>query len=167
MTVLAWLRRVARKLWVSGVRLRCPNCEQGAMFAGLLRPHVRCAACGVRFERMDGESIGGLAITTFVVPSLALLGFFLTNALTPLPFTLNALVWGAAIVLGVTLLYRHSRAAWVAVSYLTGGVYADADDVAAITPPPDTTAQREQMVAAFRQSRAAARQPDPDETGGG
>jgi uncharacterized protein (DUF983 family) len=152
-TFLQHIARLFHKLWVSGVRLRCPNCEQGAMFQGLLRPHLHCPVCQVRFERMDGESIGGLAINAFVVPSLALVGFFLTEALTDIPFALNAAIWGMGIILGSTFLYRHARAAWVAISYLTGGVYADKHPPEAPPPPVDTTVQREQMVAAFRRSR--------------
>jgi uncharacterized protein (DUF983 family) len=136
------------------------------MFTGLLRSIARCEVCGVRFERMDGESIGGMAITTLVVPSLALVGFFLTDLLTGIPFIVNALVWGAAIVFGSTVMYRHSRALWVAVSYLTGGVYADPDDDSDIPATPlDTTEQREQMVAAFRESRTPRIAPEQtDET---
>ncbi len=132
------------------------------MFTGLLRPIARCEVCGVRFERLDGESIGGLAITTVLVPSLALVGFFLTDALTGIPFTANALIWGTAIILGSTVLYRHSRAAWIAISYLTGGVYADENDEAPAEPQ-DTTAEREQMVAAFRRSRPPSADQEPTE----
>jgi uncharacterized protein (DUF983 family) len=142
------------RLWISGVRLRCPNCTRGLMFSGLFTINKTCSVCGVQFERLDGESIGGTAITLFAVPSAALAGFFLIDLLTPVPFIWNALIWGMFIIVGCTLLYRHSRAAWVAVSYVTGGVYADA-------PEPDTTAEREQLIDAIK----ATRPPTPEAPG--
>lgn len=143
MTVWQHLRRLARKLWVSGIRLRCPNCEQGRIFPRwhLLRIKPTCDVCGVRYERLDGESVGGMMFTLGIIPPVAIAGFFLVDWLTPLSIPVNAALWLVFILLGVTLMYRHSRAAWVAVSYLTGGVYAD-------DPPAMSDAQREQIVGA-------------------
>lgn len=146
MTLVSQISKISKKLYISGLNLRCPHCEQGRMFKSLFQIEETCAVCGVRFERRDGESIGGMAITMAIVPPLSLTGYFLTYALTDMPVWMNVAIWLVFIVVGCTWIYRHSRAAWVAVSYVTGGVYADA-------PKPDTTAEREQLVKAVRASR--------------
>lgn len=118
------IQRVVRKIFVSGVLLRCPNCEQGCVFRHLFRIEPICTHCAVRFERLDGESIGGMAITMGIVPPIAIGGFFVIQLLGWLSLWVNAAVWLVFIIVGCTFIYRHSRAAWVGVSYLTGGVYA-------------------------------------------
>lgn len=124
------------------------------MFHHLFEIDATCAVCGVRFERRDGESIGGMAITMGVIPPLSLVGFFAVEFLTPAPLWLNAVLWLVFIVVGCVWIYRHSRAAWVAVSYITGGVYADAPE----PDTPDTTEAREKLVAAARRARECREQ---------
>lgn len=137
MSILQNFAHRTRKLWLSGVLLRCPNCEQGRVFRHLFRIEPTCEVCHVRFERMDGESIGGMAITMAIVPPLSLVGFFVGVWLFKLPLWINTSLGVLFILLACTFIYRHSRAAWVAVSYLTGGVYADE-----ITPPQTVAAQQ-------------------------
>lgn len=42
------------------LRLRCPRCGGAPMFAGVLRMHPACAACGLRFEREAGFFLGSI-----------------------------------------------------------------------------------------------------------
>lgn len=114
-----------KKLW-TGFQLKCPNCEQGDMMSSALTMHTTCPVCGVQFERKSGESAGASIIWVSVLPILAMILFFV------LEFTLPALdLWtNASIALGFVLVvgvlfYRNVRGLWVAVSYLTGDVYAD------------------------------------------
>ena len=137
--------QVADKLWVSGVRLCCPNCSEGRVFKHLFKIERECDTCHVKFERMDGESIGGMAITMAIVPPLSIAGYFLTVALFDISFWANVTLWTAFIVVVCTWIYRHSRAAWVAISYLTGGVYAD-------DPLPNTDTERAALVEAMRKT---------------
>ena len=41
------------------------------------------------------------------------------------PFVLQMIFWVTFNLIFVVLFYRHSRALWVAISYLSNGVYAD------------------------------------------
>ncbi|MEM6282683.1 MAG: DUF983 domain-containing protein [Chloroflexota bacterium] len=146
MTLLENIQRIVRKLFISGTLLRCPNCEQGRMFHHLFRIDDVCEVCGVKFERLDGESIGGMAITMGIIPPISIAGFFIVDWLTDTGFVANGTFWVLFIIIGCTLIYRHSRAAWVAISWITGGVYADEAE-------PDTTEARQQIVDASRAIR--------------
>ena len=131
------LRRDIHKLIV-GFVLRCPNCEQGLIFTGLFKMNKTCPNCGVRFERLDGESIGGMFINLGVVELLSVGGYFLFQALFNPPFSFQLVFWIAFNLIFVVLFYRHSRALWIAISYLTNGVYRDPDFKPSGPRPPDS-----------------------------
>ena len=115
---------------LTGFRLRCPNCERGRLFPGrfnLFRMEKICPECGVRFERSDGEGIGGMFINLGLAEILAFAGFFTTEAVFHPPLLTQILVWGGFNVIFCLLFYRHARGLWVGVLYLTGSVYTDAE----------------------------------------
>src|SRR5690349_21587958 len=118
------IRYILSKLLL-GLRLRCPNCGQGRMFTGLFKMEPTCPYCHVRYERLSGESIGGMFINLGLAEILSIGGFFVTQALFNPPLIFQMVFWVAFNILFVLLFYRHSRALWVAISYLTHGVYAD------------------------------------------
>jgi uncharacterized protein (DUF983 family) len=118
------VRYVLDKLLL-GLRLRCPNCGQGQMFTGLFKMEKTCPYCHVRYERLSGESIGGMFINLGLAEVLSIGGFFISQALFDPPLPFQMIFWVAFNILFVLLFYRHSRALWVAISYLTHGVYAD------------------------------------------
>ncbi len=114
-----------KKLWL-GFWLRCPNCEQGTMADGLLGIRQECDVCHVKFERKSGETAGASIIWVSILPILAMIIFFaieLTNPGTSL--WISAGIPLAFVVIAGVLFYRNVRGLWIAISYLTGGVYAD------------------------------------------
>ena len=110
------------KLWASFC-LRCPRCEQGLIFTGLFRMNETCPHCGVRFERQDGESVGGMYINLGMAELTAIGGYFLIDALFKPPFGPHVAFWLLYNVVFITVFYRHSRALWVGIVHLTGGLY--------------------------------------------
>jgi uncharacterized protein (DUF983 family) len=125
-------------LWV-GFRLRCPNCEQGKMFRGLLHMERVCPYCGVRYERQSGESVGGMYINLGVAELLSVGGYFLADALYDPPFVPHLIFWVTFNIVFCLVFYRHSRGMWVAITHLTGGLKRDEDyerEVIAQQPPP-------------------------------
>lgn len=110
-----------------GLLLRCPNCEQGRTFTGLFKMNKVCPYCGVRFEKQDGESVGGMYINLGIAELTSLGGFFLVHALFDPPFVPHAIFWVSYNILFCVLFYRHSRSLWIAISYLTGGVQPELD----------------------------------------
>ncbi len=118
-------RLIARKLWAA-LWLRCPNCEQGRTFKGhLFKMEDKCARCDVRFERAEGESIGGVFIALTLAEALSVGGFFLFEALFRPSIAFQLAFWTGFIILFTVFGYRHMRGLWVGISYLTGGVYPD------------------------------------------
>ncbi len=132
-----WQQRL-NVLWTT-FRLRCPNCGRGRIFTGLFRMNQTCPNCGVRFEREDGESVGGMYINLALAELFTVGGYFVANALFHPPFEPHLLFWICFNVAFVTVFYRHARSLWIGMSYLTGGVYADPDDKQAESPPPNPT----------------------------
>jgi uncharacterized protein (DUF983 family) len=113
-----------RKLWM-GLRLRCPNCEQGHMFSGLFKIETLCPHCGARFERMSGESIGGTLINLSLAEVLSMGGYLLTQWLFSPPLVFQLTFWVTFNLLFIVFFYRHARGVWVSVAYLLGSVYPD------------------------------------------
>jgi uncharacterized protein (DUF983 family) len=108
-----------------GMIARCPNCEQGLMFANAFRINTTCPVCSVRFERREGESIGGMIFTLGFAEILSIGGYFLFDALFDLSLATQLIIWSIFTIAFCILFYRSGRGLWVATVYLTGGVYRD------------------------------------------
>lgn len=117
-----------RSALLRGLRLRCPHCGVGRTFDGWFKPNRTCTACGVQFERQDGESVGGMYINLGVAELIAIPGFFLVHAAFAPPVIPHIIAWVIFNVLFCLGFYRNSRSLWMAISYVTGGVYRGSDE---------------------------------------
>lgn len=97
------------------------------MFDGLMSMRKQCDVCGVRFERRDGESVGGMYLNLGLAELTAIPGFFIVDALWHPPFVPHILFWFVYTLIFCLFFYRHARGMWVAISHLTGGVQTDAE----------------------------------------
>ncbi len=65
--------------WAAGLKLRCPQCGQGALFGGYLKFRDTCAACGADFKAADagdGPAVFVILIVgAIVAPLLIILQF--------------------------------------------------------------------------------------------
>jgi hypothetical protein len=120
-----------------------------------IRERLRREGCGLRQRRLDvvvaaaghrrdiaqrvdraerrhtvaqGESIGGTLINLCFAELLSIGGFFISEALFHPPLAFQLIFWVTFNILFVLLFYRHARGMWVAIGYLSGGVYPDPDD---------------------------------------
>jgi len=94
------------------------------MFRSLFQMNVRCPVCGVVFERDAGEVTGAMAINTALMSLMAIVGAVLA-IITTIPT--GWLIGGTAammIFFGV-FFYRHARAVWVGILFLTGAIFED------------------------------------------
>jgi uncharacterized protein (DUF983 family) len=102
-----------------GLRLRCPVCGIGRIFARGWRMREECPQCGVHFAREAvwlGSMDINLSLSLLLILSLLLL-------LPPLALKDQLMILGAAAVVLPAILFRFVRGAWVALLYLSGGVY--------------------------------------------
>lgn len=119
-------------LW-RGFAIRCPHCGEGRTFDGLFNAHKTCSACGLLFEKQDGESVGGMYINLGIAEMLALGGFLTVHTLFRPPAVPHVIAWVIFNIVFCVVFYRHSRSLWMAISYVTGGV-PDTDDTRSATP---------------------------------
>jgi uncharacterized protein (DUF983 family) len=85
-----------------GLRGRCPQCGEGALFRGFLNLRPRCESCGLDYgfaDAGDGPAIFVILLSGFVVVFAALI----VEVLYRPPFWLHAVLWLPLILL-VTLL---------------------------------------------------------------
>jgi uncharacterized protein (DUF983 family) len=113
-----------------GAAQRCPNCERGSLFSGILRLHPTCPVCGVRFERSSGESLGGMMLNLVAAELLTFGGFFGSYFLLGRPADMTPLIvfWLVFDIVFVLGFYRPARGLWIAVTYLTSGLHVDEGD---------------------------------------
>lgn len=97
------------------LRLRCPICGEGRLFAGWFRMHEHCAHCGFRFQREPGYFLGSIyfnyGVTSLVVVAV-FFGLFLGFDVSP-----ETLLWPltAFCLLFPLWFFRYARALWLAM----------------------------------------------------
>ena len=112
-------------LWDTGFRLRCPVCEQGKLFHDWFNMNATCPHCSVRFERHEGEVVGGMSISIFVTAVIFLVGYITSENLTNWPIWIHFAIWIPYALLFPILFYRYSRALWVVILHISGDVHWD------------------------------------------
>lgn len=110
-----------------GFQNRCPECEQGRIFARRFQINAMCPYCHSRFERSSGDAIGGVYINVALAEFTAMTGFFITQWLFEPSVTVQLAIWLPFILIFCIAFYRPTRGLWVGIMYLTGGIYPDPD----------------------------------------
>jgi uncharacterized protein (DUF983 family) len=102
-----------------GLRLRCPVCGIGRLFVSFWRMREACTECGVSYAR-EAVWLGSMDIN-LTLSLLLILGA--VPFLPELGLRRELLVLGLAAVLIPAALFRFVRGVWMALLYLSGGVY--------------------------------------------
>ena len=103
-----------------GIRLRCPVCGRGRLFRSYLAMNTECARCGVRFDRESGLWLGSMDINL----TLSLLILLAPIVFLPdIGLRRELELLGAGAVLLPLVLFRFVRGFWMALIFLSGGVY--------------------------------------------
>jgi uncharacterized protein (DUF983 family) len=97
------------------LRLKCPRCGEAPMFSGLFATRERCEHCHFKFERDPGFFLGSIYVNygltalsiTFLFVVLQF-GFGWTSRELAIPLTIFCLLFP-------TLMFRHTRALWLAM----------------------------------------------------
>ena len=111
-----------RTFWVTGIRGRCPSCQQTSMFAGFYTLHERCAVCDTRFEPRAGEWLGATAFGYTIGAVIGILLAFVEVLWAPFRALGLPPMWTiAAIALAATAVgYHWAKALWCALLYEWG-----------------------------------------------
>ncbi|PJF21412.1 MAG: hypothetical protein CUN56_11225 [Phototrophicales bacterium] len=120
-------KRAIRKIYVGAIQRRCPECERGGLFVNHFQMRATCAYCDARFFRDPGDAMGAVFINVVISELSALAGFFFVHQAIHPPMILQLLFWIPYVLLFSLWFYPIARGMWVAILYLTGGVYADLD----------------------------------------
>jgi uncharacterized protein (DUF983 family) len=99
------------------LRLRCPKCGEGRLYAGWFTMHETCPVCGFRFEREPGYFVGAIYVN-----------FALTVLFGIAPVVAADVIWGLSIerqlAIAVPLMivfpivcFRWSRSLWLVIDY--------------------------------------------------
>src|SRR6266545_3776275 len=121
------LRRVGQLLG-RALRLRCPNCGAGEIFASWGKLRRRCPECGLWLERGEGDYyLGAYMVALMAVEALFAIGFALVLVLTWPDPPWEVIQWGGALVLaaGVIICYPYSKTIWLAIDLMFRPVTLD------------------------------------------
>jgi uncharacterized protein (DUF983 family) len=105
----------------NALRLRCPRCRKGAIFANWLNKVLpQCPVCGLPYHREPGYYLGGM-IVTYVFTSFTLLAAYLFSLLLPelafLSENDKLAVWIAAAIVATMLFVRPSYSLWLSADF--------------------------------------------------
>lgn len=122
------MKSFLRTLWITGVRFKCPNCEEGKLFQSYFKLNKTCSHCGVRFERETGEETGGMSVSIVILGVIFLIAYPIMEIFTDWSFWVHLAIWLPFSILFPIWFYPYSRSLWVVFLYLTGSIRQDATD---------------------------------------
>jgi uncharacterized protein (DUF983 family) len=105
----------------NALRLRCPRCRQGPIFANWLNKVLpNCPNCGLPYYRESGYYLGGM-ILTYVFTALTLLAAYLLSLLLLdaafLSENAKLAVWVGLAVLLTMAFVRPSYSLWLSMDF--------------------------------------------------
>ncbi len=117
-------------LFSRALRLRCPACGAGRLFASWFTMRARCPICELALEREEGYFLGAMLINLVVAELLFAAGLVLVIVATwPTP-PWDALWIGsiAGMILAPLALYPFSKTTWLALDLLVRPVQPEETD---------------------------------------
>ena len=101
----------------NGLRLKCPRCGIGRLYAKPFRMYAKCPQCGLIFEREQGYFVGAIYINYAATIAIAVPGFFLLNIFTDLTIDQQLMIWVPFAVIFPLLFFHHSRSLWLVLDH--------------------------------------------------
>jgi len=112
----------ARQVLGRGLRLCCPHCGVGRVFAGPFRMYARCPACRLTFEREPGYFVGAIYLNYGVTVLVAIAGYFALDAVLAPPPLAQVTLWAAFAVAFPFWFFRYSKSLWLSLDHLVDPV---------------------------------------------
>ncbi|HVJ67734.1 MAG TPA: DUF983 domain-containing protein [Caulifigura sp.] len=114
-TIRRWHRPEYETLIARALKLRCPRCGEGKLFAGFFRMHERCSHCGLKYERAPGYYLGSSYVNYGITAILLLFVYVILHYKFHLTNQQLAGPLAGFCVIFPLLAFRHARALWLAM----------------------------------------------------
>lgn len=111
-------RASAARLLGRALRLRCPHCGGGGIFASFFTLKAHCPTCGLRVERGESDYFVGAYLFNLIAVELILfvcVCAFVFVTWPDVPWDLLTYVTGALMLAGCVLCYPFAKTTWLAV----------------------------------------------------
>ena len=97
------------------LRLRCPRCGGGRLFAGYFRMYAHCPNCNLKYEQEPGYFLGATYINYGVTSSLLTMLYIGLHYGARYDNRTLALPLAAICMLFPLMLFRFARSLWLAM----------------------------------------------------
>jgi uncharacterized protein (DUF983 family) len=113
-------------LLARGLRLKCPRCGVGSLYAKPFRMLAKCRHCALTFEREQGYFVGAIYINYAATIAVAVPGFFVLDIWAHWTIDQQLTLWLPFAVIFPLVFFHHSRALWLVLDHLfnpAAGIY--------------------------------------------
>ena len=100
-----------------GLRLRCPRCGVGKLYAGPFRMFAHCPRCGLKYEREQGYFVGAIYINYAATIAIAVPGFFLLDIFAGLTINQQLGLWVPFAIVFPLAFFHHARSLWLVLDH--------------------------------------------------
>jgi uncharacterized protein (DUF983 family) len=106
---------------------KCPFCNEGAVFKGLITMNKRCPACDAIFLKEEGYFLGSM-IAAYFFSAFTVIPVFVIGAFV-YQLEISVLIWISSIqvILLSPVLYRYATILWLWVETVLNQKLDDAD----------------------------------------
>lgn len=102
-----------RQAFSRGIRLKCPMCSTGNLFAGFISMHKKCEECEFHFERAPGYFLGSTYINYGATTLLTTWTYVVLRFGLSVPRTLLIPALAVFCVIFPTVFFRYARSLWL------------------------------------------------------
>ena len=110
-----------------GLRLRCPRCGVGRLYAKPFRMLSHCPHCALKYEREQGYFIGAMYINYAATVAIAVPGYLLLDVFASLTINQQLVLWVPFAVFFPLLFFHHARSLWLVLDHFfdpASGIYS-------------------------------------------
>jgi uncharacterized protein (DUF983 family) len=107
--------------WI-GLQLRCPACGRGRIYRSLTAMHPHCPACGVVFEREEGDFLGAMVVAYSITAVLVAVGVFVVELFADLDPMGHILLWSTVSTGFLLCTYRNMKGIWLGILHVMVGL---------------------------------------------
>ena len=104
----------ALQKWWALLRMRCPRCCEGKIYAHGMKMNERCPRCGLLFEREPGYFLGALYVSYPIATAFLLTIMYIGHWFFPeVNLGLLVLIAGVLFIPFVPMVTRYARVIWI------------------------------------------------------